>query len=215
MSIAEDRRTRSARTTLSAEEPPRDQDAFLLWAQGRVGRWELSDAGGASHRVGASKKHALVTMRICRILMRQLGNERWFVYSADLAVRTTRGVRYPDLIVEAAGGDLDGLACLAPVVVGEVLSPSSVATDLIVKAREYAAIASLRVYLVASQDGPILWVWTRGEDGDYPDAPLEVAGREAEVVIPALGASLPLGEVYDGFPDLPASPRPETQFSGA
>ena len=82
----------------------------------------------------------------------------------------------------------------------EVLSPSSVGTDMVEKLAEYTSLASLEAYIVASQDEPICWVWQRsGEDRSFPKTPEEIAGRDKAIMIAALGISLPLSEIYRGI----------------
>lgn len=92
----------------------------------------------------------------------------------------------------------------APVLLIEVLSPTVTGIDLTEKPAEYTSFNSLEVYIVASQDEPICWVWQRSgsKAGDsappraFPPRPAELAGRDQALEIPALGISLPLAEIY-------------------
>jgi Uma2 family endonuclease len=73
-----------------------DKQAFLNWAEGREGRYELKD-----HRVfmmtGASRNHWCVVS----VLRYLLDPSSWEVGASDLAVEIEEDVRYPDVIVEA------------------------------------------------------------------------------------------------------------------
>lgn len=80
----------------------------------------------------------------------------------------------------------------------EVLSPSSLETDLHEKAEEYTALPSLRAYVVLAQDEPRLWVWQRGDDGLFPKAGEMIEGSDAVLKLPALGIELPLVAIYRG-----------------
>ncbi len=121
--------------------------------------------------------------------------------TTDLAVEIADSVRFPDVLVERTG--LDGLALSSsePVVLVEVLSPSSVLRDLKTKLGEYTALPSLEAYIVASQDEPILWIWQRSRDGEraFPLEPTEINGRSESVAIDHLGVMVSLADLYRGI----------------
>jgi Uma2 family endonuclease len=102
-------------------------------------------------------------------------------------------------LVERLNADGKALSTQSPVVLIEVLSPSSTGTDMTEKLAEYTSLPSLEAYIVASQDEPICWVWQRGEDRAFPKKPKEIAGRDKSIDIAALGISLPLAEIFRGI----------------
>jgi len=87
------------------------------------------------------------------------------------------------------------LTATAPVLIAEVLSPSSEQVDLGDKSTEYLQLPSLAIYLAFAQDQIKAWVWTRGPAG-FPYQPDVLEGEDAVVRIEALGINLPLAEVY-------------------
>jgi Uma2 family endonuclease len=91
------------------------------------------------------------------------------------------------------------LIATAPILVAEVLSPSSVTDDLGDKATEYLHLPGLSAYLVLSQDEPKAWVWVRGESGFSAGAEV-ITGMEGIVRLPALSIEVSLSEVYEEFP---------------
>jgi hypothetical protein len=84
-----------------------------------------------------------------------------------------------------------------------VLSPSSVAVDMTTKQREYTAIASLRTYLVCSQEEPRVWIWKRRTDGTWPVDAEEIVGRDAVIALGVLEAELSMASIFRGIPDAP------------
>jgi Uma2 family endonuclease len=175
-----------------------DSSAFLAWAEGREGRYELAN-GRVIMMTGGSRAHALIVRRLANALERQLDGGRWTVLTSDFAARIDpKTVRYPDVIVDKAGEALRDLAATSPVLIAEVLSPSSVATDLGDKAAEYLQLAGLAAYLVLSQDEAKAWVWARA-DAKFPAGSEVVAGADGVVRLPALSLELPLAEIYAGF----------------
>jgi Uma2 family endonuclease len=63
-------------------------------------------------------------------------------------------VRYPDIVVDRAGGDGGDYIATAPALLIEVLSPE----DLGDKSTEYLRLLDLQAYIVFSQDEPKAWV---------------------------------------------------------
>jgi Uma2 family endonuclease len=92
----------------------------------------------------------------------------------------------------------------------EVLSPTTEEMDLNVKLSEYGALASLRAYIVASQDEARCWVWLRAVDKSIPELPEEISGLGRSIDIAALGLTVPLEEIYRGVVhnDEVAEPKP-------
>jgi Uma2 family endonuclease len=173
-----------------------DKPAFLAWADGREGRCELV-AGRVVMMVGASKAHGLITGNLFAALRMRADRTRWSVladFGVDVGPDT---LRYPDIILDPVGGDLNSFTTTSPVLVAEVLSPSTAAIDLGDKAAEYLRLPGLVAYVVLAQDEPKAWVWVRGPNG-FPPGPQVIAGNNEAVRIADLGLDLPLSELYSG-----------------
>jgi len=106
------------------------------------------------------------------------------------------------LLVEPEdAGAMDVRHSPSPVLISEVLSPSSVDTDMIEKPVEYGTIPSLEAYVVVSQDMALCWVWERkGETAAFPEKPLRIEGRDYAIALKARGIALPLSEIYRNIP---------------
>jgi Uma2 family endonuclease len=131
-------------------------------------------------------------------LDRRLDPNRWLVladFGVDIGPDT---LRYPDILVEDAGGDPRSFTTASPVFVAEVLSPSTTTFDLGDKAAEYLKLASLAAYVVLAQDEPKAWVWPRGPAG-FPPGPQVVAGADGAIAVITFGLDLPLSELYAGL----------------
>jgi Uma2 family endonuclease len=175
-----------------------DKAAFLAWVQGREGRHELAD-GHVVMMTGGSRGHGLIMRRLAAALERRLDGTRWAVLTSDFAVDLgPKTIRYPDIVVDAAGGAFKDLTATAPIVIAEVISPSSATDDLGDKAAQYLRLPGLAAYLVLGQDEAKAWVWVRGISG-FPAGPDVVAGDNGTIRIEALGLELPLAEIYAGF----------------
>ena len=173
-----------------------DKAAFLAWVERQEGRYELSD-GRVFMMVGASRAHGLIVANLVAVLKGQLDPVEWSViadFGLDLGPKT---LRYPDIVIERAGGDRGDRTAIAPVLLIEVLSPSTAEVDLGDKAAEYLQLSSLAAYLVFSQDEPKVWAWTRHDRG-FPPAPTVLVGEDKIIKVAPLQLIVPLGAVYAG-----------------
>ena len=172
-----------------------DQAAFLAWVQGQEGRYELAECR-VMMMTGGSRAHGLVVRALAKVLENRLDARRWSVLTSDFAVALgPRTVRYPDVVVDVAGGALEDLVATGPALIAEVVSPSSATYDLGDKAAEYLQLTTLWAYLVLAQDEPKAWAWVRGGSGFRP-GPKVIAGAGAKIELASLGVELPLAEIY-------------------
>jgi Uma2 family endonuclease len=179
--------------------PAMTKAEFLRWVQGREGKYELKD-GRVVMQAGGTKRHNRISKSFIAALDQRLDPAIWSTWITDVAVEIGDDIRYPDVMVERNAGDDSALSSERPVVLVEVLSPSSVGRDMNLKLAEYTSLASLECYIVASQDEAICWVWQRaGESRAFPPKPDEIKGQEAAIGITALSISLPIAEVYKGI----------------
>ena len=82
-----------------------------------------------------------------------------------------------------------------PVVVFEVLSPSTGGYDRIVKGREYQATPSVRRYVMLEQDSIAAAVYVRSEAAWTH----ELLVADSILALPEIGVELPLAELYEGI----------------
>lgn len=119
---------------------------------------------------GASPEHGAITMRIGAALIPRLRGPGCTVYSSDVWVRVqaTGLSTYPDLSVgcgERQVDPLDPQALVDPVVLVEVLSPSTEAYDRGEKCHHYQRIPALREVLLVAHDHMEVEIRRRSGDG--------------------------------------------------
>ncbi len=174
-----------------------DKPAFLTWLDRLDERYELV-GGRVVMMVRASRAHGVIVLNLAFLLRTGLDPRRWMVladFGLDAGPRT---LRFPDILVDHAGGAARDLTATAPVLAVEVLSPSTAAVDLGDKAAEYLRLPSLAAYLVFAQDEIKAWAWIRGENG-FPPGPEPIAGEDKIISVAALGVDLPLASIYAGL----------------
>lgn len=155
---------------------------------------------------GASHEHNVIAFNIAGVLRPQLLDRPCQAYVADMRVkaRTARRYRYPDLAVVCGGppefedGRRDTL--LNPTLLIEVLSPSTEASDRGEKFADYRRIATLREYVLVSQDQPRIERYVRQGDGWLLTV---TEGLDASVNLAAIDCTLALREVYHKALEVP------------
>ena len=168
--------------------------AFIEWSATEEERFELV-GGRVVMMPRPSRDHAIIVMNLASLLRNQLDRKQWTViaeFGLDAGPET---LRYPDIVVDRAGGPGKAYTATAPVLLAEVLSPSSVATDLGDKAAEYLQVPSLLAYVVVSQDEPKAWVYVRTDAG-FAAGPSVFTGTDAIISIPQLELGLPMTAIY-------------------
>jgi Uma2 family endonuclease len=190
---------------LALEETAEEKHEYL---DGRI--YPLG--GGTSAMTGTTANHARLTANVIGLLHAQLRGRPCHVFTSDLNVRieATGLHTYPDASALCGEPRLTGrkvagkqdLVLLNPSVPVEVLSPSTEAYDRGTKFDHYRQIASLREYVLVSQDEMHVELFTRdSEDGtrwSFADA----RGPEGEIALPSVGAVLAVRDVYEGV-DVP------------
>ena len=147
--------------------------------------------------VGASRAHGLIVSNMVVALHSRLDPARWQVISEFGLDAGPDTLRYPDIVVDHTGGGAKDRTA-APVLLAEVLSPSTAETDFGDKTAEYLRIPSLLAYIILSQDEPKAWVWIRAGT-EFTPGPAVLGDPAAIMQIPALRLELPLAELYAGI----------------
>ena len=186
---------------------PTEPEAFLRWAEQRrreEGKFELSRGRVTCNMIHASSLHSRVLRNLVIELGRVLDLDRFDIGISDFAVRTPYGIRSPDIVVEPARSH-SARSTSTPILVVEVLSPSTMKVDFTEKLEEYTATETLQTYLICSQDETRAWLWARQDDGSWLPQPMEMAGRDGSIAPAGLGIELAMAAIFRGIPDTPSA----------
>jgi Uma2 family endonuclease len=176
---------------------PTTPDEFLRWNEDREGKREFVEGKIVEMMVNTTRYHATLSMRFANEFLNQLSWLDFVVTSADFGIKTFNTVRYPDVMVERAGGDGKALATTEPMIIVEVLSPSTRKSDLGQKRIQYQAIPSLLHYLAVEQDQAKILLWSRLPDGEWSDM-IEVAVN-ASFTLSGLNVTIDPAKIYAGI----------------
>jgi Uma2 family endonuclease len=177
---------------------PTTADEFLRWNEGREGKREFVRGRVVEMMINVTRNHVEIATNLVQALRQQLDRKTFSVGSADFGIRTLDGVRYPDVFVDQkiSGSRGSDLAAVNPLLLAEVLSPSSYGRDFVEKMADYQHVESLLYYLILSHEEPRVWL-SRRTEGVWAK-PEEVAGEDQVLDLNLLGVKLPLADLYDG-----------------
>lgn len=168
-------------------------DEFLAWEARQEPKYELVD-GQAVMMTGGTAAHGTLRLNIC-LAFRQALRGRPCRAHLDLKVVCPSGnVRYPDAQIDCGPTGPGDVAALGPVVVVEVVSPSSQVTDYIAKVRDYGTVRSITTYLIVRQDIEEVTVLRR--DGERLELSEVHEAADAVIHLPEAGIAVTLADIY-------------------
>jgi Uma2 family endonuclease len=154
-------------------------------------------AGGSDeHNAIAARFGALLGVRVQRGCLSYTPDQRFWIAA-------TARSRYSDGSIICGKPEHpahDGQATTNPLVVVEVLSPSSDGDDDGDKRRDFQSLASLQAYVLAAQDARLVKVYRRDENGAWRDLP-DVYRRGDSFEVPKLMRAIAVDEIYDDILD--------------
>jgi Uma2 family endonuclease len=168
---------------------------FLEWEERQDLRYEF-DGVEPSAMTGGSLRHAAIQRNLAMAIGNRLRGKPCQFFGSDLKIQAAESSsRYPDGIVLCSDLEPSLKIVRNPVVIFEVLSPSTAAKDRIVKAREYQATPSVKRYVMLEQARIGATVHVRAQDGWS----VLVLKDDDILAMPEIGLEIPLAEFYEGL----------------
>src|SRR5271166_2154019 len=183
---------------------------FLEWEGRQPLRYEFDGVGPVA-MTGGTYGHSAIQRNLAIAVGGRLRGKPCQFHGSDLKFQVAEGhVRYPDGMVVCSPVDRTATVVHHPVVVFEVLSPSTTRNDRIVKAREYQATPSVQRYVMLEQDSVNAVVYARSGEAWIH----EILLADSILALPEIGVELSLAELYEGIvfeaQDQPGQP-PESE----
>ena len=183
----------------AALERPMTLDEFLAWEQIQELRWEF-DGFAPMAMTGGTSDHSAIQLNIYLAVGGRLRGKPCRVFTADLKVRVAGSIRYPDAFVVCTPVASGTLVVFDPVVIFEVLSPSTASTDVGAKNQEYRDTPSVQRYVMLAQERRQATVFARAGN----DWVGHIVTGDAVLEMPEIGISVPLTELYENVAEQPA-----------
>lgn len=163
---------------------------------------------------GVTNRHNDIAVNILISLGKKLAGKVCKPCNSDTKLRIRRDSAtwfyYPDVFVVCESNRPTESFQDRPVLIIEVLSPSTRAIDLDEKMMAYLTIDSLQRYVLLEQDKPHAIVFRRTEAGFLREV---LEGLAASIHLPFLACELMFKEVYDGIEiPLPTVQEPAAEY---
>jgi Uma2 family endonuclease len=164
---------------------------FLAWEEKQELRYEFNGFQPVA-MTGGTLGHETIAGTLRALLYQRLRGKPCRLWGPTTKIEVQGRIRYPDAHVNCTPVSPGDTIVPEPVVVFEVLSPSTSRTDRIEKLREYQATASIQRYVILEQDSIAATVFSRmGADW------IARALTDGDVLqMPEIGIELGLAEIY-------------------
>lgn len=169
---------------------------FVDWENEQPGRNEFY-RGEVFAMTGGRRTHGTVVANLIRHLGNALAGSPCRAFSESMKLQIgDEAVLYPDVFVTCDASDLaTDTIFRSPVLVIEVLSPSTQSYDRSLKFALYRKLESLREYVLIDPETRRIDAFRRGSDGRWD---IHDLSADAHVGFPTLGITLDLPAIFDG-----------------
>ena len=119
---------------------------------------------------GGTAEHSAIQRNLSIAIGGRLRGKPCQLYTSDLKIAVAGSIRYPDAFVVYSPLPRGTRVVTDPVVVFEVLSPSTASTDIGIKNQEYRDTPSIQRYVMLAQDDQRATIFARvGNDWVGPN----------------------------------------------
>lgn len=168
---------------------PWTTETFLAWEDRQEGKHEF-DGRNVIPMTGGSVAHQEIVFNL-RVLLGRLLADQPFRPIHEMRVRIGNRIRYPDVVV--CTGPLDQITrtLTDAVAIFEVLSDDTATTDRVDKLIDYAALPSLRSYVLLEQTAVAATLFQREPGGAW----IASAHTDGVLRLPGVDVALPLADL--------------------
>ena len=172
-------------------------EEYLVWEREQVQRHEYYN-GEVFSQAGGTWNHSLVGVNLLRVIGNALVGHSCVAHGSDMRIhiRANDSHVYPDVLVvrpPIEGNSNDVIS--NPVLVAEVLSPSTADFDRGTKFGHYRKLSSLKEYLVLWQDEARVEHHSLSKGGVWMLR--EVVGVDASLELASIEKTISVADVYD------------------
>ena len=139
-------------------------EQFLAWEDRQELRWEFDGFQPVAMN-GGTLEHSTIQSNLLAALVNHPRGKPCRAHGSHLKIEVAGRIRYPDAFVVCTPVPPGAKVVAEPVVVFEILSPSTANEDLVVKSADYRATPSIQRYVILQQQQAGAIMFTRkGED---------------------------------------------------
>jgi len=172
---------------------PWTTERFIAWEDQQEGKHEF-DGLEVRPMTGGTVAHQEIVFNL-RVLLARLLAGTTLRALQEMRLRIGQQIRYPDVLVAAGPLDQAVKTLDDAVVIFEVLSDDTAATDRVYKLIDYAGVPSLQYYIMLEQVSRAAIVCKRATGGAWT----MTAQTEGAIALPEVNLSLLLEHIYHGL----------------
>jgi len=189
---------KSDQLTMSPEE-------YLAWEAEQDRKYEYEN-GEIIAMIGGTIPHSQIPANLGALLLAHLRGKRYKVTISDAKVSIRSGkYYYPDVVVSCDDRDRFARDFLQyPVLIAEVLSPTTEARDRGIKQQNYMLIDTLQTYILITPDRPRIEIYQRHGDRAWEYISIAIAqtafnAADPLVHITSIDLQFPLSALYENI----------------
>jgi len=187
---------KSDQLTMSPEE-------YLAWEAKQDGKYEYEN-GEIIAMTGGTIPHSQIPLNLGAVMLAHLRGKGCKISISDAKVLTRSGkYYYPDVVVTCDNRDRFARDFLQhPVLIAEVLSPTTEARDRGIKQQNYMLIDTLQTYILINSERPSIEIYQRRDDRAWEYQSIAIAQTTFEqddplVHITSIDLQFPLSALYE------------------
>jgi Uma2 family endonuclease len=175
-------------------------DEYLAQEERSTVRHEYVD-GQTFAMTGATVRHSLIVGNIYSALRAHLqgGPCRAYIIDVKVSVVKANSIYYPDVVVACGAFKGTDLFATNPVLIVEVLSPSTAVIDRREKLVAYRQIESIQEYLIVHQKKQMVRLHRKNDEQHWHILAPAVSGQVKLESIPSGSLGLSLDAIYEGI----------------
>lgn len=150
--------------SVNADAPRLTPDEFLAWEDQQERRHEFI-AGELHAMTDESIAHAKITLNVLKLVDATCDPDVYAVFSGSVQLRWSGDLFYPDVTLTCEAYQPGREWLESPVLLAEVLSPSTQARDRELKWPRYQHLPSLQTFMLVAQHRPWVQVFRRADEG--------------------------------------------------
>jgi Uma2 family endonuclease len=173
---------------------PWTTESFLAWEDRQEFKYEF-DGQRVIPMTGGTLAHQRIVFNLCLMLMGRLG-EKSLLAVQEMRLRIGPQIRYPDVAICTGPLDQTTRTLVDALALFEVLSDDTATTDRVQKLIDYAAVPSLRSYVLLEQTKVAATLFQREPAGAW----IASAHTDGSLVLHGIDVTpLPLADLYRGL----------------
>ncbi len=173
-------------------------EEYLSFEESSAVRHEYLD-GQVFAMSGTSLRHNIIAENFHAILKSNLKGSpcKAFLLEVKVKIDSLNSFYYPDVVVSCTPMNTEAIFLESPVLIAEILSPSTAAIDRREKLLSYGRISSVREYIIIHQSTKRIEIFSKGDEPRFSASAVCLSGSFRLHSLPGAPVSVDIESVYE------------------